>query len=328
MPSLPDRLRRAARERTERWIRRRQGPDRDPIELVRNRIYILPTPLGLTYALMVFAMVGGGMNYNNNLALGFAFLLASLGLVAMHHTHGNLQGLQLRLRQARSACVGQPIRYGLLVSNPSARARTRIEFALGKELASTIDVPATGEAEAELTVTADRRGRVRLERFIVATRYPLGLFRAWAVIHPEYTALAWPRPAQRGRTPPGAPGGRTGQHARGSGDDDFAGLRPYQPGDPLRRIAWKTYARGRGLHVQQFSGSAVVTHVFDWDSLDPLPIEARLSQLCRWVLDAHERGEPYALRLPRAGVAMDSGPAHRERCLAALALFEAEGARV
>lgn len=327
MPALPHRLQRAARERAERWIRRRQGADRDPIELVRNRIYILPTRLGLTYAVMVVAMVGGGMNYNNNLALAFAFLLASLGLVAMHHTHGNLQGLQLRLRQARSACVGQPIRYALLVANPSPQTRTRIEFALGKDVITTIDVPATGDAEAELTRIAERRGRLPLDRFVVATRYPLGLFRAWAVIHPDYSALAWPQPAQRGRTPPGGVGGRTGQRPRGSGDDDFAGLRPYQPGDPLRRIAWKTYARGRGLYVQQFTGSALITHMFDWDSLDPLPVEVRLSQLCRWVLDAHERAEPYALRLPGTLIAMDSGPAHRERCLAALALFGTEGSR-
>ena len=33
-------------------------------------------------------------------------------------------------------------------------------------------------------VHAERRGRVRLDRFVLATRHPLGLFRAWAVVHP------------------------------------------------------------------------------------------------------------------------------------------------
>ena len=35
--------------RTRRWILERQGRDTDPVELRRNRVYILPTSLGLAY---------------------------------------------------------------------------------------------------------------------------------------------------------------------------------------------------------------------------------------------------------------------------------------
>ncbi|HWJ05040.1 MAG TPA: hypothetical protein VNS57_04520, partial [Steroidobacteraceae bacterium] len=84
--------------------------------------------------------------------------------------------------------------------------------------------------------------------------------------------------------------------------------------------------RGQGLHTKQYAGTDVVSHLFDWDSLPGLGTEERLAQLCRWVLDAHERGEAFGLRLPNHTIDVNLGPAHRERCLNALALFQPEAA--
>ncbi len=272
---------------------------------------------------MVFAMLLGGMNYNNNLGLALAFLLVSLGLVAMHHCHGTLSGLVLRLLEIESAFVGQDARFRLLLENPSRAPRLAVEVAMtrtgGRRAMAT--VPATGTVPAELHIAAERRGRVPLARFVVATSHPLGLFRAWAVLHPPYVAVAWPRPASRGSAPPTTATDTGGAQDRAPGDQDFAGLRPFQAGDSLRRVAWKAYARGHGLHTKQYAGTDVVTHVFDWDSLPGLDAEARLAQLCRWVLDAHEHGEAFGLRLPGCVIETNVGAAQRERCLNALALF-------
>ena len=95
------RLLRDLRARIERrahaWIRRRQGADTDPVELRRQRIYILPTRLGVAYGAMLCAMLLGGMNYNNNLGLGFTFLLVSLGLVTMRE-RAEIMGAALTIR--------------------------------------------------------------------------------------------------------------------------------------------------------------------------------------------------------------------------------------
>ena len=316
------RLRALADERMGAWIRRRQGADRDPVSLHRGRIYILPTRLGGAYAVMVVAMVAGGLNYGNNLALGLAFVLASLGMVTMHHCHGTLSGLGLRLLATDSAFVGQPVRFRVLLENRSQSPRPQIEVAASDESPDVADVPSVGTGTVGLALPAQVRGYVHLRRFVVATRHPLGLFRAWAVVHPEYSAIAWPRPAERGRHPPGVATDTGGAQDRARGEEDFAGLRPYQPGDALKRIAWKAYARGQGLHTKQYSGTDVVSHVFDWDSLPGLDTEARLSQLCRWVIDAHESGEAFGIRLPGTAIEANIGTAHFQRCLDALALFE------
>jgi uncharacterized protein (DUF58 family) len=65
--------------------------------------------------------------------------------------------------------------------------------------------------------------------------------------------------------------------------------------------------------------------MFDWDSLPGLDTEMRLARICRWVLDAHQHGEAFGLRLPGSSIEPNIGTAHRQRCLTALALFEPGG---
>ncbi len=52
----------------------------------------------------------------------------------------------------------------------------------------------------------------------------------------------------------------------------------------------------------------------------PAGVEARLSRLCAWVLQADRLGLDYGLRLPGNEVRPGSGEAHKRRCLEALAL--------
>ena len=88
--------------------------------------------------------------------------------------------------------------------------------------------------------------------------------------------------------------------------------------DPMRLEA-------RGL-VKQFGGDRADELWLDWNDLPDLPVEARLSQLCRWVLDADREQLRYGLRLPGVEQPVNSGPAQRARCLELLALFDSPAA--
>lgn len=107
----------------------------------------------------------------------------------------------------------------------------------------------------------------------------------------------------------------------GTGTDDFVGLRDYRPGDSLRRLDWKAFARERGLVVKQFGGDRAAQVSIDWDQLPVLEPELRLSLLCRQVLDAAEQGLSYGLRLPGVTLAAGHGEIHKHRCLESLADF-------
>jgi uncharacterized protein (DUF58 family) len=50
-------------------------------------------------------------------------------------------------------------------------------------------------------------------------------------------------------------------------------------------------------------------------------VETRLSVLTGWVLAAEREQIRYGLRLPGRSIAPDCGPAHRDACLEALALY-------
>ena len=308
--------------RTRRWIRRRQGPDRGAVTLRRGRIYILPTGLGAAFGLMLFAMLLGSLNYGNNLGLGLTFLLGALGVVAMHACHRNLEALIVR-----AACTDPPVEGGEAVfriglSNPGRAPRCDLEAVAPGPADPPASIAAGGETDVSMRVPTRRRGSIVLDRVEIATRFPYGLFRAWAVLHPDVACLVYPRPADNAPPPPQAPG-LAGSGVARRGEDDFAGLKDYHPGDPPRHIAWKAYARAGELLVKEFSGDAEAMPLFDLADAPGEDLELRLSVLARWIVDAHARGQTFGLRLPGDEIPPQPGDAQRRRCLAAIARFGA-----
>jgi len=316
--SLLSRLRR----KTRAWARKRHGIDPDPIVLSGRRIYILPTALGTAFAFMLFAMFLGAMNYANNLALALAFTLGALSLTAMHYCHRNLAGVGISSAGCEPVFAGQVARFRIALENTAPLARYELTIANDHRTARPVRVDPNGRAVLEIELPAPHRGQLRLDFFELSTRHPFGLFRAWAYVHMDLRCIVYPRPSERGAQPPPLETDTGGAQDSIRGDEDFAGLRVFHAGDSPRRIAWKAYAREQGLHVKVYAGTAVTSHMFDWDSLPGLGVEARLSRLCRWIEDAYAAGRAFGLKLPGQHIAANVGPAHRQRCLTALALFE------
>jgi uncharacterized protein (DUF58 family) len=50
-------------------------------------------------------------------------------------------------------------------------------------------------------------------------------------------------------------------------------------------------------------------------------VEASLSRLCAWLVQAESLGLVYGLRLPNVEILPASGDAHQQQCLQALALY-------
>src|SRR5262252_41336 len=111
------------------WARRRQGADSHAVVLKRRRIYILPTRFGAVFALMIFAMLLGSLNYGASLGFMLTFLLAGLALVLMHHCHANLLGAELRLIGAHPVFAGQRAEFRIALRNDTATPRYEIELA-------------------------------------------------------------------------------------------------------------------------------------------------------------------------------------------------------
>ncbi|HKE44458.1 MAG TPA: DUF58 domain-containing protein [Steroidobacteraceae bacterium] len=321
------RLRVFVNDRVQRWARRRQGPDHAPFPLERRRIYILPTKFGVAYAITVFAMLLGSMNYNNSLGFALTFLLAALGLVVMHHCHRNLAGLVIANVQAGEAFAGGWLKLAVGCENPSGVARFGLRFECLETVADLPHLPAASPALATLELPAETRGVLRIDRISVSTGFPLGLFRAWSWIYLPVEAVVYPRPAGEQAPPPSAESDRGALGLTRRGDEDFRGFRSYHPGDSPRRIAWKALARGAPLLVKDHAGATRAPLIFELGQVQSRDLERGLSQLCRWIVTAEAQLNPFGLRLPGVLIAPESGAAHRRRCLTALALVGAEQPR-
>jgi uncharacterized protein (DUF58 family) len=263
-----------------------------------------------------------GINYQNSLAYGLTFFLMAVFVVAILHTYRNLAGLTLQAGGNAAVFVGEHATFRIRLLS-SLRAHQAIALSWPSAPAQVLDVPAQGIVECDLSLPADKRGWLRPQRLRVESQFPLGLLMAWSWVDLDQAALVYPRPLP-GSLPLTAGSGQDmdeeGGRARGLGADDFQGLRSFQPGDAQTRLHWKAFSRGQGLLVKDFVSLSGSEQWLDLQELEG-DVETRLSLLCHWVLEFSRRQQPFGLRLPGRELAIDSGEAHRDDCLQALALY-------
>lgn len=310
-----------ASERVRRWAKKRQGDDPDNTVLRPGRVYIVPTGVGLVFGLMVFAMLLGSMNYNNNLSFVLTFVLVGIGFVAMHQCQRNLVGLELAFAGTDPVFAGQTMRFRIAITNNAGSARYGIRLYHDGAQSEFRDLEAGESAIFTLPLRTNQRGYIHLERFGIRTMFPFELFRAWAWLHMDLRGLVYPQPADDAPQPPPTLVAHGHRQHDARGEEDFAGLRRYHEGDSPKHVAWKAYARSGQLLSKQFAGADTSSQWFDFNEVPAADVEQRLSILTRWVVDSDQTLEDYGLRLPSAEFPPAHGDAHRRRCLEALALF-------
>ena len=311
------------RERVGDWIFPPKGPEAGPVVLGQRRVYILPTGGGLMFGVTLLLVLTGSINYNLSLGYVLVFLLAGNGMVSMLHTWRNLARIALRPGKASPVFAGELAGFRIQVENRGSLPRMSLAVQLSGQQPEYFNVAAGASKEVEATTPAAMRGLLYPGRFRIFTTYPLGLFYAWAIVDLDMHCLIYPKP-EPGKLslPPAQASGGEGS-AAGAGEEDFVGLRTFRPGDSPRRIAWKAFARSEIFLSKQFSGSAAAQLWLDFGDLpNTLGLEAKLSRLARWVIEAEAAGLRYGLRLPGSEYDPHSGTLHRDRCLQALALFK------
>ena len=314
------------RRRLSAWIFQPRGCEAGEVFLNQRRVFIFPTRYGFFFAFSLLAFLAASINYD--LALGFVltFFLASAGLVGMLHTFRNQVHLRLRPHKADPVFAGSRAAFEITLNNQRVDERAAI-WLKTRHSAAAVDVPPESSHAMVLAVPTERRGWLAAPRITIDTRYPLGLFRAWSYWQPDLQCLVYPAPASSRLDFPAAPNGNGEGVPHGAGTDDFVGLREYRPGDSPRHIAWKAAARslatGAPLPAKAFGGNAAAEITFDLDDFAAaMELEARLSQLTRWVLDADAMHLVYALKLGSRILEPGAGEAHRMACLKALALHQ------
>lgn len=300
----------------------------------RENIHLRPTALWLLFGPILGCMWLAAVNYSNNLVYTVLYLIASLSFISVFHTWRNLAGLKVEHIRVHPAFAGDETRVEIHLRNLSHRPIYGLFFAHHAEEASSFRRLAplsargnggvridAGDARAvEVIFPTSRRGMYRFEALWVRTSYPFGLFWASFRVPVEVDYFIYPKPKGLATWPELRPSGEDGRLFSSHQGDDFTGVRPYGPGESLRHIDWKAYARGRPLSVKQFTGCEGRELWLDAAEMSQLPLEERLSQLALWIVNAKKEDMAYALKLGRTTLPLGKGPAQSRRALEALAV--------
>lgn len=292
--------------------------------LNRKKLYIYPSKRG--HALMVVLLIVWllGTNYQNNLILGLAFLLTSIFIISILSTHNNLSGLTIEYMGATPTFAGEDIEYIFSLTSNEGHFVENIEIGwqYADDFVVHIDVSPNESIKVHIPQRAIKRGWQKPGRLLVQSYFPLGILRCWSWLNWDVAALVYPEPmasplpANKSLASDGE-----GEHPV-PGGEDYTGLREYRAGDSLKHIAWKHFAREKGLFVKEYCQNVSQERWLVFDHFDVTDAEEKLSAMCYWALRLTEQDEYFGVVLPEGIIEPDKGENHRRRVLEALAMFK------
>ncbi|MFT7651740.1 MAG: hypothetical protein ACI9UU_000846 [Candidatus Azotimanducaceae bacterium] len=307
-------------QRFSSWLDRRIPPGAR-IKLSQANIFIFPTRAGFVFCCLLLLMILGAINYQNSLVYGTVFLLGSMFVVTILHTFRNLSGLVLELAEAQTAFVGEDLEFHVRVTRPKGKGREGLQVGWPEGYKQWVEIFEDQAAVVRLYVKAERRGWLRPGRMLVETYYPLGLLRAWTWVDIQAKGLVYPKPIFSDKRHTEASRHRDeGELLDPLGSDDFVDIRAYAPGDPVKNIIWRSFARSEDLVVKRYASYIEPRMWFDFEDLNG-NVEERLSMLTGFALSATRLEREFGLRLPTVEISPSVGQIHLEHVLRELALY-------
>ncbi len=279
-----------------RWVDNR-SPQAQSISLNRKNLYTFPNLSGGAYLLVTLIIWILGTNYQNNLILALAYLMVSIFIVAIFHAFTNLAGIRITFVDSKPAFAGEPVAFVLELASTHKHGCDHLELRWPGAITQTISLAPNEPLRLTVYAQCQTRGYFWPGRLLVQSRFPLGIIRCWTWLRLDARALIYPAPLACTEPEKLSDSGREEGGGNQRGGDEFAGLRDYQAGDPIKHIAWKQYAQEKGLLTKEYEAYISAEKWLDWKSLN-LPLEARLSGLCYWALTYEQHRIPYGLALP------------------------------
>jgi uncharacterized protein (DUF58 family) len=338
----------------QRWIQKRI-PDAQEHQLNHRNIFIFPAKFGAFFLFLCALLFLLGTNYQNNLMLLLCYFLLSVFLVNLLASYINFARIHLQIGKCSEVFVQDNVHLPLWL-NANSQDPTmpsgllNFRFKLSKDTAKVKKISSSNNTQVDLDTLTNpvtlsfkcaQRGKLNLPRITVESFYPLGLYRCWTHLAFTHSIMVYPKPIPcviKLQVNPQTETKGTGQQANPlSGHDDFSHLKPYQLGEPLRHVAWKQLAKGRGMVSKHFSsetnqvGWLILSNEFKNNANRLLTqqqrekLELALSHLSYQVIELSRTDQTFGLDMGAQSIAPNSGASHRKACLNALAVFALNG---
>jgi uncharacterized protein (DUF58 family) len=161
------------------------------------------------------------------------------------------------------------------------------------------------ERRVEIVVSGRRWGTYRVGKVVIRARDRFGFFAFEEVVDRSLPIRIFPRPEALRRVVRAAEtqlyAGNEISRAAGDGIE-FAGVRPYEPGDEIRRVNWRLSSRRPEIHVNDRHPERSTDLVVLVDTFTDLTGEADDSSLATAVRGAYGIADHYLRRRDRVGL--------------------------
>ena len=310
------------RQRIDDYIASRNPPSKKKIHLHHRRLYILPTRFGYLFGIMLSGLFLAAINYQNSMAFVLTFMLTGLSIISLWQTHKNLLGLEINLQTPRPVFNGEMVEFIYSFNHHNNAFRYAVGIQYGDQAPAYLTIEPEGKAQAVLKIPTRKRGQFKPGGSVIFTRYPTGLFHAWGWLKFDTPVLIYPKPASNAILEEIMVAIDDGETSTSTIEgDDFAGLREHRIGESLRHISWKAYAQGKGMLTKTFQGQVRPSLWIDWFAISDDSIEGKLSHMTALVILAENENQKYGVKLPGTTIDQQSGTAHKQACLHAIATF-------
>ncbi|MEO0593801.1 MAG: DUF58 domain-containing protein [Myxococcota bacterium] len=279
-----------------------------------------------------FAAINTG---NNLLFLGWGLVLSSI-VISGVLSEATLRPLELQVDAPAEARAASPTAFGLCVDNQARRSIFGVELTVllegpaGNETARAPHLLRLGPGATQRMLARFQpmhRGAYRVTQGSATTRFPFGFFVKTRPLR-LLPSTFWVAPARvdvsgferalRSRR------GESSAQLAGLGEDYFD-LRPYRPGDDLRRVRWRRAARSRRwvvVETEAMAGREITLELHLPPSGNDEACEfgiATTGSIAEFLL---ARGLRVGLRIPGLALAPRGGERQRLEILLALARLD------
>lgn len=260
-------------------------------KLKQKDILIFLYQQGYLYVVLIIITFIAGINYANNLILGFCFLISAILCISFYLTFKQLHQLKIECKLPELGQVAEILNISIYLQQPRATTRylfIAVEGQLYPVLMSQI------QQTVELKFRPEHRGKFFVPRIQVYSTYPLGLIRAWTYLFIKDVIWIAPQSLEYQRELDMT--SDSGQH----NFDEFKELRSYQHGDSLNHVSWKHAARGQGLFIKQFEQQVDRQSItIDYEQMPATDHEQKLGLMMGLIAYCEHQHTPYKVILPQ-----------------------------
>lgn len=292
-----------------------------------DKTYILPTLVGLVFAILLLCLLYLSLATNNNLIYLYTFFLIGISIASMWSTNSNVNRVNISSVKVDGHFADEIGYAEVILKNSSLKPIFNLDVYFSKDQKSNLaKLSASEETKIKIPLTLKQRGLHKIPKLTLASDFPFGFLRSWKVHKSEQDYFVFPERKGVHQFPQTHADDNSSlatnkkTHLSNQSEMEYWGHRKYRNNDSPRQIDWKAYARTRKLLVKDYQKLSSKEVQLNWNQTKGLSsFEDRLNQLALWIDMCETQGISYSLELGFFQFPLDKGPQHYLHCLKKLA---------